>query len=248
MPDEPVAADARAMGQAILRIDLDALAENWRRLAARARRGDKSAECAAVVKADAYGIGLEPVARALLQEGCASFFVAQLSEGQALRAIAPDARIFILNGLSPDSSPLFAASRLIPVLGSLPEIAQWAGFCRAQGARHPAAIHIDTGMNRLGLPAADLFSARALMADFEPVLAMSHFISAEDRSSLRAKMQIARFAQARGKLPPMPASLCNSSGMFLGEAPFLDLWRRKSHAARGRASRRGSPGPRGRGR
>ena len=187
--------------------------------------GADRAECAAVVKADSYGVGLEPVARALLEEGCASFFVAHLSEGQALRRIAPDARIFILNGLSPDSSPLFAASRLIPVLGSLPELAEWAGFCRAQGARLPAAIHIDTGMNRLGLPAADLFPARALMGDFAPVLAMSHFISAEDRSSPRAKMQIERFQQARAALPPMPASLCNSSGMFLDEAPFLDLCR-----------------------
>jgi alanine racemase len=234
MPDEPVPADARATGQTILRIDLDALAENWRRLAARAQGGAKAratggadrAECAAVVKANAYGVGLEPVARALLEEGCASFFVAHLSEGQELRRIAPDARIFILNGLPPDSAPLFAASRLIPVLGSLPEIVQWAGFCRAQdGLRLPAAIHIDTGMNRLGLSAADLFPARALMGDFTQVLAMSHFISAEDRSSPRAKIQIERFEQARAALPPMPASLCNSSGMFLGEAPFLDLCR-----------------------
>ncbi len=225
MPDDPVPADARATGQVILRVDLDALAENWRRLAARAQRGAKGAECGAVVKAGAYGLGLAPVARALLEQGCASFFVAHPGEGQELRAIAPQARIFILNGLPPDACPLFAASRLIPVLGSLPEVAEWAGFCRAQGARLPAAIHIDTGMNRLGLPAADLFSARTLMADFEPALAMSHFISAEDRSSSRSRRQIELFEQARGKLPPMPASLCNSSGMFLDEPPFLDLCR-----------------------
>ncbi len=229
MADDPVSANARATGQVILRIDLDALAENWRRLAARAKGGAKGgakrAECAAVVKADAYGLGLAPVARALLEEGCASFFVAHLSEGQKLRAIAPDARIFILNGLPPDSCALFAASRLIPVLGSLPELAEWAGFCRDQGARLPAAIHVDTGMNRLGLPAADLSSARALIEDFEPVLAMSHFISAEDRSSPHNRMQIERFEQARAELPPMPASLCNSSGMFLDEPPFLDLCR-----------------------
>ena len=221
MPDDPAPADPRATGQVILRINLDALAENWRRISARAR----GAECAAVVKADAYGLGLAAVARALLEQGCASFFVAHLGEGQELRKIAPEARIFILNGLPPDSCPLFAASRLIPVLGSLPEIAEWAGFCRAQGARLPAAIHIDTGMNRLGLPATDLAPASKLMQDLEPVLAMSHFISAEDRSSPRAKIQIERFGQARAELPPMPASLCNSSGMFLDEAPFLDLCR-----------------------
>jgi alanine racemase len=212
---------AREKGQAVLSIDLDALTSNWRLLAARA----KGAECAAVVKADAYGLGVAPVARALLDAGCSTFFVAHLHEGEELRGIAPDARIFILNGLPPESSPLFVAARLIPVLGSLPELAEWAGFCRTEGERHPAAIHVDTGMNRLGLPAADLVSARAPMADFEPVLAMSHFISAEEPSSPRSGNQIERFAQAREKLPPMPASLCNSSGMFLEGAPFLDLCR-----------------------
>ncbi|MGO8737807.1 alanine racemase [Rhodoblastus sp.] len=225
MPDEPVSAQARTTVQAILRVDLDALAQNWRRLSARAKSGPAGGECAAVVKADAYGLGLAPVARALLDQGCASFFVAHLHEGQELRRIAPAARIFILNGLPPVSSRHFVAARLIPVLGSLPEIAEWAEFCRAERAPHPAALHIDTGMNRLGLPAAELAPARALMAAFAPVLAMSHFISAEDRSSPRSRMQIERFERARAKLPPMPASLCNSSGMFLAEAPFLDLCR-----------------------
>jgi alanine racemase len=233
MPDEPYPADARATGQAILKIDLDALAENWRRLAARAQGSAKSGgkaggrrpECAAVVKADAYGLGVAPVARALLAEGCATFFVAHLHEGQELRRIAPEARIFILNGLPPQSCPFFVASRLIPVLGSLPEIAEWAQFCRAEGARHPAALHIDTGMNRLGLAAADLAAARDFLDDFAPVLAMSHFIAAEDRSSPRSRLQIELFEKARAELPPMPASLCNSSGMFLEQAPFLDLCR-----------------------
>ncbi len=225
MPEGPIPRDAGARGQAVLKIDLDALAGNWRLLAARAQGGARHAECAAVIKADAYGLGVAPVARALLEEGCATFFVAHLSEGRELRRIAPETRIFILNGLPPRSAPLFVASRLIPVLGSLPEIVEWVDFCRAEGARHPAALHIDTGMNRLGLPAADLFSARALMADCELVLAMSHFISAEDPSSPRSRRQIERFEQTRAELPPAPASLCNSSGMFLEAEPFLDLCR-----------------------
>ncbi len=184
-----------------------------------------------MVKADAYGLGLEPVARALLEEGCASFFVAHLSEGQALRAIAPDARIFILNGLPPDSSPLFAASGLIPVLGSLPEIAEWAGFCRAQGARHPAAIHIDTGMNRLGLPAADLFSARALIAeDFEPVLAMSHFISAEDSSSPRNQNADRAFRAG-------PRRIAAHAGFFVQFLRHVSPTRRPFSTSAGRAMR-----------
>jgi alanine racemase len=219
-PDE-----ARAMGQSILTIDLGALAANWRRLADRAQ----GAECAAVVKADAYGLGIAPVARALLDEGCETFFVAHLREGeilrQATRDVAPQARIFVLNSLPPSCARFYPASQLIPVLGSLPEIEEWAAFCAADGAPHPAAIHIDTGMNRLGLAARDLSRARALMDSFTPVLAMSHFISAEDMSAPRNRTQIERFERACAQLPPMPASLCNSSGMFLEEAPFLDLCR-----------------------
>jgi alanine racemase len=221
MQDWSAPEDARAMGQAILTVDLDALAENWRRLARRAR----GAECAAVVKADGYGLGAAPVARALLDAGCETFFVAHLGEGEILRSVAPQARIFILNGLAPSACRLYAEARLIPVLGSLPEIAEWAEFCTIDGAPHPAAIHLDTGMNRLGLGARDLPRAADLMRAFTPALAMSHFISAEDMSAPRNRFQIERFEQLRALLPPMPASLCNSSGMFLEEAPFLDVCR-----------------------
>ena len=225
MPDEPASIESRASGQAILTVDLDALAENWRRLADRAQ----GAECAAVVKADAYGLGVGPVAQALLEEGCETFFVAHLSEGEILRRIvrdsAPQARIFVLNGLSPSAAALYVASGLIPVLGSLPEIAEWVDFCRDQGVLHPAGVHIDTGMNRLGLPMVDLRRATDMMTGFTPVLAMSHFVSAEDMSAPRNRLQIERFENACAKLPPMPASLCNSSGMFLEDAPFFDLCR-----------------------
>ncbi len=221
MPDLPAPDDMRATGQAILEIDLAALAGNWRALAARAQ----GAECAAVVKADAYGLGIAPVAKALMAEGCETFFVAHLAEGEILRKLAPAARIFVLNGLSPGASRLFARSELIPVLGSLPEAAEWADFCRHDGLPHPAALHIDTGMNRLGVGLRDLPRLQALLPAFTPVLAMSHFVSAEDSSAPRNSAQIARFEEACGQLPPMPASLCNSSGMFLPEAPFLDLTR-----------------------
>jgi len=111
------------------------------------------------------------------------------------------------------------------VLGSLPEIAEWVDFCRDQGVLHPAGVHIDTGMNRLGLPMVDLRRAIDMMTGFTPVLAMSHFVSAEDMSAPRNRLQIERFENACAKLPPMPASLCNSSGMFLEDAPFFDLCR-----------------------
>ena len=221
MPDLSAPDDVRATGQATLTIDLDALADNWRQLAQRAG----GAECAAVVKADAYGLGIAPVSRALLAAGCESFFVAHLAEGETLRALAPEARIFILNGLAPGASALYARNRLFPVLGSLPELSEWAEFCQSVGAPHAAALHIDTGMNRLGLAKRDLPRAKSLLDSFTPVLAMSHFISAEDMSAPRNRRQIELFEEACGQLPPMPASLCNSSGMFLEEAPFLDLTR-----------------------
>jgi alanine racemase len=221
MPDLSVSDENRALGQAILTIDLGALADNWRQLADLA----EDAECAAVVKADGYGLGIEPVSRALHAAGCETFFVAHLSEGEILRKFAPEARIFVLNSLAPAASRLYARSGLIPVLGSLAELTEWADFCRRDGAPHPAAVHIDTGMNRLGLGFGDLPRARALMAGFTPVLAMSHFVSAEDMSAPRNRQQIERFHEACDQLPPLPASLCNSSGMFLEEAPFLDLVR-----------------------
>jgi alanine racemase len=215
-PDED-----RALGQATLTIDLGALADNWRQLD---KRSD-GAECAGVVKADAYGLGVAPVARTLLAAGCRTFFVAHLSEGEILRRLAPDARIFILNGLAPSAAKHYAEAALVPVLGSLAEIAEWADFCQGSGARRPAAIHVDTGMNRLGLSLRDLPGACDLIGAFTPVLAMSHFVSAEDTSAPRNHNQIQRFAEACRALPPMPASLCNSSGMFLPDAPFLDLAR-----------------------
>ncbi|MDI9847214.1 alanine racemase [Rhodoblastus sp. 17X3] len=224
MTDGASSDEDRAMGESILTVDLGALAENWRRLSARVR----GAECAAVVKANAYGLGVAPVAQALLDAGCRTFFVAHLREGEILRQVVRDgaqARIFVLNGLAPSSARFFVESQLIPVLGSLPEIAEWAEFCVADGVPHPAAIHIDTGMNRLGLAARDLKLARALTSSFTPVLAMSHFVSAEDISAPSNRLQIERFEQACAQLPPMPASLCNSSGLFLEDAPFLDLCR-----------------------
>ncbi len=215
------AEQAKARGQAVLTIDLAALADNWRLLAQRAR----GAECAAVVKADAYGLGIAPVAKVLRAAGCETFFVAHLYEGEILRALAPDARIYILNGLASGSAPAYIRADLIPVLGSLPEIAEWAEFCGGVGARHCAAIHVDTGMNRLGLPLGEVPKVNAYLSQFNPVLVMSHFVSAEDMSAPRNHRQIERFEEALGQLPPIPASMCNSSGLFLPDSPFFDLAR-----------------------
>jgi alanine racemase len=208
---------------AVLTIDLGALAANWRLLRERAA----PAECAAVVKADAYGIGIAPAVRALAQAGTRTFFVAHLSEGVAARAADPEATIYVLNGLLPGTAPAYAPAGLRPILGSQDEIAEWAGFCRDGGARLPAAIHFDTGMNRLGLPpqAAPEIARSPLLADFETALVMSHFVSSEEPENPINARQIAAFQAVRSAFPGTPASLCNSSGVFLQQKPHFDLVR-----------------------
>jgi alanine racemase len=223
-PPPPSPADLPALeAGGLLTIDLGALAENWRALRARS----SGAECAAVVKADAYGIGIEAAVPALAAAGCRTFLVAHLSEALRARAAAPDAAVYVLNGLLPGTATTYARESLRPVLGSQDEIAEWAGFCRAEALRLPAALHVDTGMNRLGLSVAE---GLALAGDerldaFEPDLLMSHLVSAEEPENPVNRRQIEAFAAVRQALPGVRASLCNSSGIFLPETPHYDLVR-----------------------
>jgi alanine racemase len=207
----------------ILHIDLDALASNWRTL----RDNAGGAETAAVVKADAYGIGIEKAAPALGTAGCRTFFVAHLSEAIRVRAVAPGATIYVLNGLFAGTCPTYAEFDLRPVLGSFEEIEEWAGFCRAQVQRRKAAIHVDTGMNRLGLTVPQGLTLKNLGAlkDFETALLMSHFVSAEESDNPLNRQQIEAFRAVRSTLPGIPASLANSSGIFLKDKPHFDLAR-----------------------
>ncbi|OYX87668.1 MAG: hypothetical protein B7Y84_11015, partial [Azorhizobium sp. 32-67-21] len=141
------AATGSAPAGGVLTIDLAALADNWRMLAARIA----PAACAAVVKADAYGLGVARAAPALRAAGARTFFVALAEEAAPLRAAVPDATLYVLGGLLPGNVDAMLAADARPVLGSLPEIADWAAACAARGADLPAALHVDTGMNRLGL-------------------------------------------------------------------------------------------------
>jgi len=207
----------------VLHIDLDALASNWRTL----RDHAGGAEAAAVVKANAYGTGIEKAVPALGKAGCRTFFVAHLSEAIRARAVAPDATIYVLNGLFAGTCPDYAEHDLRPVLGSFEEIEEWAGFCRAQGQKRQAAIHVDTGMNRLGLtvPQGLTLKDRAELKDFEAALLMSHFVSAEESDNPLNRRQIEAFEAVRSSLPGIPASLPNSSGIFLRDKPHYDLVR-----------------------
>jgi len=140
-----------AQAGATLTVDLDAIAANWRLL----RDAADGAETGAVVKANAYGTGVDRVAPRLWAEGCRNFFVAHLSEGVNLRPLLPDnAVIHVLNGLLPGGTEVYAEHRLIPTLGSLDEIDRWIAFCGASPL--PCNLHVDTGMLRLGLPPDEL--------------------------------------------------------------------------------------------
>src|SRR5690606_16053597 len=199
--------------EATLAIDLDALKANFATMAARAH----PAECAAAVKCDGYGLGVEPVARALSGAGCRTFFVALLDEGMVLREILPEATIYVLNGLAPNTAPVHAAHRLRPVLGSLEEIAEWSAHCTATGRRLEAAIHVDTGINRLGLSEADvarLASEPRLAEAFDVTLIISHLACSDQPDHPMNARQAERFDALLARLPPAPASLANSGGVL----------------------------------
>ena len=177
-----------------------------------------------MVKADAYGLGLAAVAPALRRAGCKTFFVAHVFEGQQLRALAPDATIYVLNGLMPRTAPLFVKARLRPVLGSLPEIEDWIG---ATGrTRSPCALQLDSGMNRLGLIAEQVQAAVRLSMRLDVALVMSHFVwSGRVEHRDRVERQLELFDQARRSWPDVPASMANSSGIFYGAEAQHDLVR-----------------------
>jgi alanine racemase len=215
----PVSAPGR------LTIDLGALADNWRALARRAAPG----RCAAVVKANAYGTGLAEAAPTLWDAGARTFFVAHFSEGLVARRVLPAAAtIYVLNGLESGADPEdYAQHRLAPVVGGEEELERWSGFARRRGRPSPCALHLDTGMNRLGFESlARLQTAMATHGDASGAdLLISHFISSEIAHDPVNQAQIERFEAARAAFPDLPASLANSSGMFLSQRPIYDLSR-----------------------
>lgn len=209
---------------AVLTIDLVALKQNWRRLSAQAGR----AECGAAVKGNAYGLGIEPVARALWEAGCRSYFVARPKEGEELRAILPDATIYVLDGLFAGQAEFYAKLKLCPALISIAEAREWAGFGRVYGRKLPCAIHVDTGINRLGFSLAEyaaLLDDRFTMEGLNVSLLMSHLACADDPPHPMNLRQAEAFAAVRARLPGVPASLANSSGIFLGDGFTHELVR-----------------------
>ena len=207
----------------VLTVDLAAIAANWRDLASRV-----AGETGAVVKANAYGTGIETTVSALREAGCRTFFVALLDEAKRARAAAPDATVYVLNGLPVGREQDFVALNARPVLGSLDEIEAWAAFSPDSGEKPPSAIHIDTGMTRLGLERdeVDAVANRPDLIDAAaPALLMSHFSCADDFEHPLNRLQIEAFSEARAKLPDLPASFANSAATLTRPDAHLDLAR-----------------------
>ncbi|WP_291605305.1 alanine racemase [Bradyrhizobium sp.] len=207
----------------VLTVDLDAIVANWRKL----EKTAVPAECGAVIKANAYGCGIAPVAGALAKAGCKTFFVATLEEARLARAAAPSAAIYVLNGYFQNTGDYYAKNDCKPVIGDLNELAEWDVFCRRTGWSGGAAIHIDTGMNRLGLTIAEAQAIipRIHAGDHGITLLVSHLVAAELLNNPVNARQLAAFRQIASEFTGVPASLSNSSGIYLGASFQFDLVR-----------------------
>ena len=212
-----------AQAGGILTVDLAAVEANWRALGRRAM----PAECAAVIKADGYGCGIEEVAAALAKAGCRTFFVADLAEASRVRSVASEQAIYVLNSMLPGTASAYADIRARPVIGSMVELAEWDIFCNANQWRGGAALHVDTGMNRLGISANDAaaLAHRIRSENHGITLLMSHLVSAEEPEHPLNARQIEAFREVRILYRGIPSSLANSSGIFLGDKAHCDMVR-----------------------
>jgi alanine racemase len=207
----------------MLTIDLGAIVANWQALAHKLL----SVECAAVVKANAYGLGLKPVVAALAEAGCKTFFVADLAAARTVRSQARNAVIYVLHGFTPSWGDGFIELSARPVINSTTELAEWDSFVSAKSWQGGAALHVDTGMNRLGISTEEAvaLAPRVQTENHGISLLLSHFACADTPDHPLNKSQLQLFRQLRLLYPGILASLANSSGIFLGNAAHFDLAR-----------------------
>jgi alanine racemase len=226
-----------AVAGPVLTVDVDAVVANYRLLVDRVR----PAKVAGVVKADAYGLGAIPIARALARAGCETFFVAHVEEGMALRDVLPKSHILVLHGFYRHAMAEFAAKRLIPVLSSLEQVEAWLDCGRGQ----PSVLHFDTGMSRLGLTARE---AEILLSDPQRLkklnvrLVMSHLACADDLGHPKNREQLDRFEAIHQRFQRVPGSLCSSGGCFL-TSEFMFDWVRPGIALYGGHPLKDGPNP-----
>jgi alanine racemase len=216
--------DIPAGATGVITVDLAQVRLNWHALA----RHVAPAECAAVVKADAYGLGAARVIPALLDAGCRSFFVATLEEARNARMLAPGGAIYILDGLLPRTEKDVAGLCAIPVLSCLDEARAWAALAGSAGSAPPAALHVDTGLNRLGMRDAELAhlaSDAVLLRRLNLALIMSHLACADEARHPMNREQLDTFMRLRARIPAARSSLAASDGLMLGAAFHFDLVR-----------------------
>ena len=207
-----------------LTIDLNALASNWSAL----QKLSGQAECSAVIKADAYGLTIEPVAKALAKAGCTTFFVAMVEEGIRVRKLLPDATIFVLNGILKETTQAVIENNLCPVLSSIDQIGMWMDAKSGIENTPGCAIHIDTGMNRLGLSLAEaegLGNKPELVSRIGPSLIMSHLACADYPEHELNALQLERFTKIASLFPGVPASLANTAAILSGKKYHFNLTR-----------------------
>jgi alanine racemase len=218
--------DGELLDRPRLTIDLAALVANYQTILDMV--GATGGGVAGVVKADGYGLGVTVVGPALWGAGCRRFFVARLDEGIELRSVLPEAEIFVFDGVLPGTVPDFVANRLTPVLNSLGQIAGWNDAAAAGSEARAAALHLDTGMLRLGLPPDEvdkLADDPSALAAVDVGLVLSHLASADVENHPQSAEQLAAFIKLRQRFPMGQASLANSAGCFLGPDYRFDLVR-----------------------
>ncbi|WP_045836221.1 alanine racemase [Hyphomicrobium sp. 99] len=233
--------ESLASATGTITVDLGQIVANWRALAAKVA----PARCAAVVKADAYGLGAERVIAALARAGCNAFFIATPEEAELARKMAPNADIYALDGLVGNSAAAFDRLSVKPVLSTLDDVVAWSALSHARGGLLPAALHIDTGLNRLGLPVRDvrrLASEPSMMRGVALELIMSHLASADNARDPKNRDQLLAFETLTALFPGIPRSLAASDGLMLGPAYHFDLVR-PGYALYGGQASQSSPAP-----
>ncbi|MDG1272991.1 MAG: alanine racemase [Alphaproteobacteria bacterium] len=216
----------RDTANSFLEINIDLIVDNYRLL----KKELRGAECAATLKADAYGIGSAQVAKALVKTGCRTFFVATIDEGIELRAHLPSEKvnIAVLGGLLARCEYVFEENNLIPVLNNLEQLRQWKTFNVGKDRKSPSMVHIDTGMNRLGLTSKEfeyVIDNPFELEGVEAKLLLSHLACADQPGHEMNQKQLYIFMNARNKMSNMRFSLSNSGGIFLGQTYHFDMAR-----------------------
>ncbi|MFC4875603.1 alanine racemase [Microbulbifer halophilus] len=216
--------------EGLLQIDLGAIGDNYIQLRDRLATGSR---CGAVVKADAYGLGMAEVAPALQRRGCRDFFVATQDEGEALRQLlGDDVRIVVLTGVRPGFELDCAGAGLIPTLFTLEQLREWVALCSRAGIAGPCALKVDSGMTRLGMTPEEfdqLLADPALLRSADIRLLLSHLACADEPDHPQNALQLRNFQEAAGRLrqrcPDVELSLANSSGICLGGEYHFDVVR-----------------------